>query len=140
MRNLPSVELSRLPKLASSDLRLLWVNDWYEGPLEAVVEHRGGHGLMVLHQQDLASDSPYKWVVFELTPEQLEDEKTWHALYYEHVGEHWCFHGDAVVKHPPPRSDPAPSSERFVALHRERGEVDLGDNRAIGWTDELPKR
>ena len=36
-----AVDLTALPKMAPTDLRLLWVNDWYDGPLEAVVENAG---------------------------------------------------------------------------------------------------
>src|SRR5690606_23904989 len=62
MPTFPSVELERLPKLSPADLKLLWVNDFYDGPLEAVVEHRGACCLMVLHHHDVSSDNPYKWV------------------------------------------------------------------------------
>lgn len=138
MPTFPSVELTRVPKVAASELRLLWVNDWYDGPLEAVVEHRGESCLMVLHHQDLASESPYKWLLFRLTPEQLADEVRWHSLYVDHVGDHWCFHGDSVVTHGPPRSDRTP--DEFRDLYRGRDDVDLTGNVVVGWTDEMPKR
>ena len=138
MPTFPSVQLERLPKLSPTDLRLLWVNDWYDGPLEAMVEHRGARCLMVLHHQDLASDTPYKWVIFELTPEQLADEQKWHGLYVEHVGDHWCFHDASVLVHPTPVSPPDP--DRFQALYEDREDLDLSSNVALGWTDEMPKR
>lgn len=138
MPTFPSVQLERLTKLASSDLRLLWVNDWYDGPLEAVVEHRGASCLMVLHHHDLTSDTPYKWVVFTLTPEQLADEQKWHSLYVEHVGDHWCFHDDAVIEHA--RAVQPRDPERFATLYKDRDDLDLSANVAIGWTDEMPKR
>lgn len=138
MAAFPSVELDRLPKIAAADLRLLWVNDWYDGPLEAVVEHRGAACLMVLHHQDLASDHPYKWVLFPLTDGQMAEQIEWHTLYAEHVGDHWCFHGDAVVSHPPPKSDR--DAGRFAALYREREPLDLSASVPVGWTDEMPKR
>lgn len=138
MPTFPSVVLERLPKLSPSDLRLLWVNDWYDGPLEAVVEHGGARCLMVLHHHEVASDTPYKWVVFELTPEQLAEEQKWHALYVEHVGDHWCFHDASAVPHPPPAQPRDP--ERFQTLYESRESVDLSSNVALGWTDEMPKR
>jgi hypothetical protein len=138
MPTFPSVQLERLQKLSPGDLRLLWVNDWYEGPLEAVVEHRGTRCLMVLHHQDVHSDNPYKWVLFELTPEQLAEEQKWHGLYVEHVGDHWCFHDGSVIAHPAPVQPRDP--ERFHALYKEREDLDLSANVALGWTDEMPKR
>jgi len=43
------VDLAESPQLAAADLRLLWVNDCYDGPLEAIVEHEGARCLMLLH-------------------------------------------------------------------------------------------
>lgn len=138
MPTFPSVQLERLPKLSPSDLRLLWVNDWYDGPLEAVVEHRGARCLMVLHHHDVASDNPYRWVIFELTADQLADEQRWHGLYVEHVGEHWCFHDGSVVPHSTPAQ--ARDPDRFQTLYKERKNLDLSANVALGWIDEMPKR
>ncbi len=133
----PKVELETLTKIAPSDLRLLWVNDWYEGPLEAVVEHGGERCLMVLHHEDDSSDQPYSWLVIRLTPEQRSDEEKWHALYVEHVGEHWCFHGAAVV-HPSPPDERAP--ETFFRALRERSAPELASSMVVGWSDEMPAR
>ena len=134
----PSVELKRLKKVSPGDLRLLWVNDWYDGPLEAVVDHQGTRCLMVLHHEDLTSDKPYQWVLFPLTPEQLAEEMRWHELYVKHVGDHWCFHDVDVVSHPPPES--SRDLDAFQKFFRERDEIDLSSNTAVGWTDEMPKR
>jgi hypothetical protein len=138
MPTIPSVQLERLPKLLPTDLRLLWVNDWYDGPLEAVVELRGARCLMVLYAEDVASDNPYTWVIFELTPDQVADEQKWHALYVEHVGDHWCFHDAATLVHPAPVQPRDP--DRFQRLYEARADLDLSANVALGWTYEMPKR
>ena len=137
MTKLPEVELAQLAKIAPDELRLLWVNDWYDGPLEAVVEHSGERCLMVLHHEDIGADQPYCWLVVRLAAAQLADEEQWHALYAEHVGEHWCFHGHAV-DHPPPSSDPAP--ERFFDAFRRRPDLDLSHGSVVGWADAMPAR
>ena len=133
----PVVELATLTKIAPGDLRLLWVNDWYDGPLEAVVEHAGEQCLMVLHHEDTGADQPYSWLVIRLSPAQRAEEEKWHALYVEHVGEHWCFHGSAVV-HPPPSAEP--DADRFFTPFRERPSLDLAGSTVIGWADEMPAR
>jgi len=137
-KKLPEVDLGTLTKIAPSDLRLLWVNDWYDGPLEAVVEHDGKPCLMVLwSESDDETDHPYRWVLVELSAEQRADEERWHALFAEHVGDHWCFHG-ALVEHPPPRPDADPDA--FFIPYRQRPPLDLTQNRVVGWTDEMPSR
>jgi hypothetical protein len=135
MDKVPSVKLNALQKLAPSDVRLLWVNDWYDGPLEAVVEHRGERCLMVLHHQKLASDKPYQWLVLRLSREQCEDEERWHALFAEQVGDHWCFHaGIDLHGSPADNRDPA----RFYDAFKMRTPLDLTKNESVGWLDEMP--
>ena len=135
----PEVELATLPKIAPSDLRLLWVNDWYDGPLEAVVEHASERCLMVLHHEDASAEQPYSWLVIRLSAEQQADEDKWHALYVQHVGEHWCFHGPTVA-HPRPEPEPEPDAERFFGALRTRPTFDLAASTVVGWADEMPAR
>lgn len=132
------MELTSLPKLASADVRLLWVNDWYDGPLEAVVEVSGDRCLMVLHDPtSLGAEGFYRWVVFKLTPEQLAEEERLHTLFAEHVGTHWCFHPETPhAKVAGEDADP----EKFYGAYRMRPELDLRNNVAVGWLDEMPKR
>jgi hypothetical protein len=134
---LPEVELATLKKIAPGDLRLLWVNDWYDCPLEAVVEHDGAPCLMVLHHEDTVSDPPYRWLLVHLTADQHADEERWHALYVEHVGDHWCFHG-ATVEHPAPTG--AADPDAFFTACRQRPPLDVRSNTVLGWADELPAR
>lgn len=132
-----AVDLTVLPKLAPTDLRLLWVNDWYDGPLEAVVEHAGERQLMVLHSDDLADDqAPMRWVLFRLSSTQWAEEERWHALFEEHVGHHWCFHHET-----PPESPDSPESQdvrRFYEPYAKRTPRVLETGAACGWVDEMP--
>lgn len=131
----PPVELAALKKLSPGELRLLWVNDGYDGPLEAVVEHENARCLMVLLDEDARSDHPYRWLIIQLSAEQSADLEAWHVLFVKHVGDHWCFHG-ATLEHAGPPSEPHP--ERFDEPFRERPPLDLSANTVVGWTDEMP--
>lgn len=130
---MPDVDLANLPKLVAAELRLLWVNDWYDGPLEAVVEHSGERCLMVLHGEavHVDLDVPMQWVLFRLSPEQWTEEQRWHTLFEEHVGHHWCFHGE-----PPPEPAEARDPKRFYEPYATRPARTLG--KAVGWVDEMP--
>ena len=134
MPAVPAIDLTTLPKLEATDLRLLWVNDWYDGPLEAVVERAGERQLMVLHPDDkLDVEQPMRWVLFRLTPEQWEDEQRWHALFEEHVGHHWCFH------HPEPLPEPETrESKLFYEPYAKRAPRTLTAAAAAAWVDEMP--
>ena len=134
MAEIPAVDLASLPKLESNALRLLWVNDWYDGPLEAVVEDAGERRLMVLHGDDRVDvDKPMRWVLFRLSPEQWKEEERWHALFEEHVGHHWCFDHAPV-----PESPDAHDSRRFYEPYAGRAPRGLDASSACGWVDEMP--
>ncbi|MDF2696084.1 MAG: hypothetical protein K0S65_4467 [Labilithrix sp.] len=132
MTKLPEVELAAVRKIAPDELRLLWVNDWYDRPLEAVIEHEGATCLMVLHQKDVLPEAPYRWLIVKLTAEQLAEEERWHALYVERVGDHWCFHGPDHVA-----PVDAGSEDPFVA-YRRRPEREVPVDDVVGWADEMP--
>lgn len=137
MAKVRPVDLATVPQLRPQDLRLLWVNDWYDGPVEGVVEHKNRRCLMVLqHHGDLARGDAYRWVVWNLSPEQLAEEERWHALFAKHVGDHWCTHDDTH----PPSSEEELDPERFYGPLRSRTPLDLSANEAVGWIDELPQR
>lgn len=134
---IPEVDLSSLKKIAPADMRLLWVNDWYDGPLEAVVELGGESCLMILHDEDPASEKPYRWLLMRLTEAQRADEEAWHRLFVEHVGDHWCFH-DASIEHPAPAENPDP--QKFYGPYQNRPPLDVTNNDVLGWADEMPAR
>jgi hypothetical protein len=131
-------DLASLPKLPAADLRLLWVNDWYDGPLEAVVEHAGERVLMVLHggAHNVDVEKPMQWVLFRLSPEQWAEEEKWHLLFEEHVGHHWCFHHAEAQE----ATDPGLPRDvkRFYEPYAARQELVLDRSAAIGWVDEIP--
>jgi hypothetical protein len=135
MADLPPVDLAKLPRIDPGAVRLLWVNDWYDGPLEAVVEHAGERCLMVLHDRRAlgTGDHPFRWLLVRLAPEQIAEEERWHALFAEHVGQHWCMHPEPH----PPLAEPG-DPERFYGPLRARAKVDLTGNAVLGWLDEIP--
>jgi hypothetical protein len=135
MPEIAAVDLTALPKIDATELRLLWVNDWYDGPLEAVVEHTGDRRLMVLHAEDRVDvEEPMRWVLFRLSPEQWTEEERWHALFEDHVGHHWCFHHET----PPPEPVEAHDARRFYEPYAHRKPRKLDVTRACGWVDEMP--
>jgi len=135
MRDVPAIDVTALPKLAATDLRLLWVNDWYDGPLEAVVERSGERQLMVLHPEDKVDvERPMRWVLYRLSPEQWQEEQRWHALFEEHVGHHWCFYHPEL----PPEPTEARDSKLFFEPYAKRAPRTLAASAASGWVDEMP--
>lgn len=137
MGGVTNVELSALPKLGASDLRLLWVNDWYDGPLEAVVERGGERCLMVLYGDGGDGtpnvERPMQWVLYRLSPAQWIEEERWHELFEEHVGHHWCFDHELPTEPEEPRD-----AKRFYEPYAARTVRTLATDSAFAWVDEMP--
>ncbi len=126
------IDLGSLSELAVEDVRILWINDWYDGPIEAVAEYRGERCLMVVHDPDVITTAlPWRWVLFSLTPSQREEEERWHRRFVEHVGAHWDCTGGP---HPIASGD----HEQFYGPHRERRPRSLAQHEAIGWIASVP--
>ena len=139
MDEIPTVDLATLPKLEANALRLLWVNDWYDGPLEAVVEHGGERRLMVLHGDGrIDVEKPMRWVLFRLSNEQWKEEERWHSLFEEHVGHHWCFHHEQAPEPANGLETSALDARRFYEPYAERTPRSLDASAALAWVDEMP--
>jgi hypothetical protein len=132
----PVVDLAELRRIAPEEVRLLWVNDWYDGPIEAVVEHEGQRCLMVLHDRRALGDDeqPFRWLLVKLTREEQAEEERWHALFVQHVGDHWCMHAEPHAPATGPRD-----AELFYRPFRARPPRDLAAAEVLGWLDEIPK-
>lgn len=128
-----------LPKLAPSDVRLLWVNDWYDTPTEAVVERGGVRCLLRLEDPAALDAGEVRWLLYPLTPDQLATHARWHEEYALHVGTHWCFHDEPHETFAEQDEDER-QPERFLATRRNVAPVDPGTLSPVGWLDALPLR
>ncbi len=130
------IDLGTLPQIPPSDVRLLWVNDWYEGPNEAVVEHGGKRCLLVLHDRRVLGEQapPYRWLLYPLDAERFADEEKWHALFVHHVGDHWCFHPETT--HAAQTGERVPSI--FQSAVEARPAIDRSRETPLGWVDQFP--
>lgn len=127
------IDLSTIPELDPSEVTMLWVNDWYDGPIEAMVEHRGERCLMRVHDPEvIGTHAPWRWVLHRMTPERRADEERWHALFVENVGDHWDFTGEV---HP----DSSGRPERFYDAYRARPARDEAELEPIGWVADVPE-
>jgi hypothetical protein len=133
MSAIAPISLEGLPTLDTRDIRLLWINDWYDGPIEAVVEYAGAPALFVLHDPALVgTDLPWRWVVFALPPKVCEQEARWQRLFVQHVSDGWDYTG---VEHPPPSGRTA----AFYEPYATRTPIDVTRLRPLGWVAEMPE-
>ncbi len=79
-------DLSEFKKLRLGDLRLLWHNSFWDGPINGILIYQG-RKCWFESIVDLEEDIR-QFVIIELTPEQLKEEEYWHKLFQEYVGMH----------------------------------------------------
>ncbi|TQF12896.1 hypothetical protein FJV41_26625 [Myxococcus llanfairpwllgwyngyllgogerychwyrndrobwllllantysiliogogogochensis] len=128
------LDLTKLPRLRSEEVKLLWVSNFWDGPLEGMAEYRGERCFYVVAEQELiaARDEMRRWVLYRLTPEQLGEEERWHALFVRHVGAHFDFTGTPA----PEGAHPHP--ERFYEPYQaEYRPPLLGAGQALGWVEDF---
>ena len=122
---------ARTRRIAREEVRFLWHCDFWDGPINGVCVYKDERCWFDAGPDADAdlSDSPRRYALFRLSPEQLADEEYWHALFREHVGTH----GDYDEKNPQVR--PAESHRKFYDAYEKRGKVDYSNNQSLGWFD-----
>lgn len=132
---------AQVPRIPPEDVRLLWVNDWYDAPFEAVVEHGGQRCLLRLSDvRALDGELPARWMLHPLDDAQRAAYERWHEAYVRDVGAHWCFHDEP---HASVAAEPgAPrQADSFLVAHHNRAPIDLASLApAHGWLEALPLR
>ncbi len=132
--DLAGVALASSKRLDAASFRLLWVDDWYDGPLQAMVARGDERLLLVIHDRAVpTTDEPWRWCVARLTPAALAAAEAAHDLFAFHVGERWCSHLTPHRAHVG-----APSSDRFYARQATWPPLTAADLEVIGWLDEPP--
>jgi hypothetical protein len=116
-----------LPRINSSELALLWMHDYYDGPLSgALLFHRRIRWFEYCGDGD---EGRRRYLVLDLTDAEVEDERRWHDLFVEHVGDHWTIRPDGT------RGTVKPASEhaKFYEPYGQRRPVDYTHNPVLGW-------
>ena len=129
----PNLDRARLPRIPAEEVRLLWVSDFWDGPLEGIAEYRGERCLYVVAEPDRigAPDEERSWVLYRLTDEQLREQERWHALFVKYVGGHFDHTGTAS-----PELARKEDWERFYGPYQaEYREPQLHRDQAVGWCD-----
>ncbi len=127
------VPLESLSELDVSQVRSLWMLDWYDGPLDAIVVYAGKPCRLVLYDANvLVTSRPWTWLLFSLSPEEWVAHERSHALFLAHVGGH----GDTTGQ-----SLPLPSGrpEKFYDVRRATPMNDPRVEDIVGYLTGAPE-
>ncbi len=71
---------------------MLWHNDWYDGPLEGLATFDGSEYYFRVDTEDWVDQTPRRYVLIELSAEELVREHREHADFERLVGTRYCEH------------------------------------------------
>lgn len=125
------IEHAPLPRIDRGEVRLLWHSGFWDGPTSGLCRHDGRKCWFEMCAEGGEGDGFHRrFLLLELSPEQMEDEERWHDLFRRKVGTH-CDHDD-------PKGEVLPRDSRreFYDEYEKRGQVDYSANPAVGWFED----
>jgi hypothetical protein len=122
-----------LPRIERGEIRLLWHHAFWDGPLSGLCLYQGRKCWFerCAEGDEEGADGFYRrFLLLELSPEQLADEERWHELFRQKVGTH-TDHDEArgAVR-------PRETWREFYDEYARRGPVDYSANPAVGWFED----
>jgi hypothetical protein len=80
-----------LPKIDQTELKILWVDDYWDGPKSGLLEYQcHKYWFQICHENEDPELTNYyrHFLIIDLSDEQLKEEEYWHKLFREKVGHH----------------------------------------------------
>ncbi len=142
------VILDSSPKFKPDDIKWLWNTNYYDGPLEGMMEIKStGQRVWAFWidetewtEQCGPEQDDHELIVvrffglYELTPEQQKSEEYWHELFRLCVGEHCDYEEDGKTRK---NVKAGYSNESFKFFYTrsdmDREKLDLTKSELIGW-------
>lgn len=124
-----SSDPGKLREFPREDVRILWVNDFYDVPLQGMAEVEGRRCLFEIVDRDSlgTEDESHTYWLMALSAEQLHDEEVWHDLFCRKVGRHF----DDTGRTAPQAEQVCP--EEFYGPYGLREPPNYADNEVVGW-------
>jgi hypothetical protein len=139
----------QLPQIDVKNIRLLWHNGYWDMPLDGILLYNGRpnwfkifHALRIDEVRNRVDPEGIVWndhfvryLVVELSDEQIKEEEYWHDLFRQKVGTHTNYdeNGQRKIGELRPRE----LWNDFYERHKRREARDFSHNLVIGWFEEL---
>jgi hypothetical protein len=122
-------ELSKVAEIPAMAVRVLWVDDFYDGPLSGIAEWGGRRFRFDMTDRSALGqeDGPRRYWLITLSPEQLKEEERWQNLFCTHVWTGFDYSGR------PENRAPASEHSKFYELYAARTVPDYSGNEVVGW-------
>jgi hypothetical protein len=129
-------DLVRLPKIDWHSAKLLWHDDYCDGPTSGLFLYQNKRYWFQVFDKSEDSNSPdyfRRFVILELTENQMKEEVHWHELFVEKVGTHTDY--DESGKRVIGALKPKENWHEFYDAYEKRQKPNLLNNIVIGWAE-----
>ncbi len=120
----------QLPRIERADVKLLWADGYWDGPLSGVLLYQGREYWfqMILDLVDDEFVDYRKYAIVELTDDQLGEEEYWHNLFREMVADYSDENG-----HLGTGVKPQETWDTYYEARAEAKPREYSTNPVIGW-------
>lgn len=125
--------ISKLEKIPTEEIRILYSNDHWDGPLEGMCKWKEKNyyfywpGIM----NEKGDEIDRKFVLIDLTDEQLKEEEKIHKLFLEKIGDHYVYVNGKMKEHG--ASGDELSAEEFYQENEKSPAFEVGQDQLVGW-------
>ena len=129
-----SRDLSDVPQIDRKDIKFIWYGNWWDGPIDGMLLYRNRKCWFDMFDKEESAtwDNPsQRYLVIELTAEQIETEEYWHNLFVENVGSHMV-PDENGVRHKD-RVKPRETWHEFYEPYKNREQADFSNNLVLGF-------
>lgn len=121
-------DLSAVAEIPTTAVRILWVDDFWDGPLSGIATWEG-HRLRfeMTDRSALHQDGPRRYWLIVLSQEQLQEEERWQDLFCAHVWTGYDYTGRP--EHRAPQSE----HSKFYEPYAARAAPNYSKNEVVGW-------
>lgn len=126
--------ISLLPKINEKDLKFLWYNDWWDGPISGMLTYQNKKYWFDILSEDGSSPDVYyrRYLIIELSEEQVKHKEYWHDLWVEGMGSN-SVPDENGIRHTD-NLKPLHIRNAFTKYYKEiHTEIDLSENIVIGY-------
>jgi len=135
LRDFSPDKVNKLTKVKRIDLKLLWQSEYWDGPLNGLLSYEGlKYWFQVFDEPNDYSPDVRKFLINELSSEQLREEEQWHELFRQKVGTHTEYDEDGKGQIGELR--PEEEWHEFYDAYKNRLVRDFSNNQVISWFED----
>jgi hypothetical protein len=123
-------DLMAVVEIPRAEVRVLWTDDFYDGPLSGIAEWKGRRYRFEMTDRSTLGgdeDTQRRYWVIALSSEQLQEEERWQDLFCANVWTGFDYTGR------PEHRAPASQHGKFYEPYAARAVPDYSKNEVVGW-------